>query len=136
MKNLEADRTIAAAAVFALVVATITPLCGLLFQCGCDWPGFGLDAGCNYYRAHAVHRCPWCASLATGILSVVLAVGTGVAVAGGIPGMNRDSRASIIVFRILGGLSAFVAVAVLAAAYSAFEQHYPLGIGYFFSHSW
>jgi hypothetical protein len=30
-----------------LALAVVTPLCGLLFDCGCPWPWAGLAAYCN-----------------------------------------------------------------------------------------
>ena len=56
----------------------VTPLCGLLFQSGCDWPWLGLDAGCNFYKPGAEHQCYWCASMITGLFS------TGLAIIGGV----------------------------------------------------
>lgn len=39
----------------------LTPLCGLWFSCGCDWPWSGLHTHCNALRAGAPEpHCPWC----------------------------------------------------------------------------
>ena len=64
--------------VFIIELILITPLCGLIFQCGCDWPWFGLDEKCNFYQPHIKHQCPWCVSMLTGGFSLVIAMITGI----------------------------------------------------------
>lgn len=113
---------------FSLVM--ITPLCGLLFQCGCDWPWLGLDAHCNFYKSYKEYHCPWCASMISGVLS------TGLAIVGGvftaifpietlIPSIKRYE----IVVSTLVGLTIFFLVAILTASLAAIWQDYPLGLG-------
>ncbi len=46
----------------------ITPLCGLMFDCGCTWPWAGLDRHCNIYDENQRDQCPWCVSLVFGYL--------------------------------------------------------------------
>ncbi|KJV06281.1 hypothetical protein [Methylocucumis oryzae] len=48
------------AAVFAYIF--ITPLCGWLFSCGCDWPWRGFTQHCNAFIATAPEKCAWCAT--------------------------------------------------------------------------
>jgi hypothetical protein len=116
--------------VISLVV--ITPLCGLLFQCGCDWPWLGLDANCNYYKAHKTHQCPWCVSIVAGVLS------TGLAIMGGLFAVITPAEFSTSLFkkqevlvRVLLGVSVFFLIAILTASVVAMWQKYPLGIGSF-----
>ncbi|MGH8552003.1 MAG: hypothetical protein ACRERS_01790 [Methylococcales bacterium] len=45
------------------ILIAVTPLCGLLFRCGCDWPWFGLMAQCNFFEPRTIHRCPFCEHL-------------------------------------------------------------------------
>jgi hypothetical protein len=71
-------KTISGAGTLITTLIIVTPLCALLFQCGCDWPWSGLDAGCNFYKPGADHQCPWCASMVTGIFSTGLAIISGV----------------------------------------------------------
>ena len=105
----------------------VTPLCGLLFQCGCDWPWSGLDARCNFYRVDAEHQCPWCASLVTGLLSTGLAISCGVLTAM-VPAFSSAIHNSVIeiTVRILAGLTIFVLAAILTGGLAAFWQHYPI----------
>lgn len=110
----------------------ITPLCGFLFQCGCDWPWSGLDSNCNYYKLIAKHRCPWCASMFSGIVS------TGVAIIGGLLAtmttfstfcFTKYLSLNEVVFRALVGIATFFLIAILTASISAIYQNYPLGLG-------
>ena len=54
-------KTISGNATLIIALIFVTPLCGLIFQCGCDWPWSRLDARCNFYKPEADHQCPWCA---------------------------------------------------------------------------
>jgi hypothetical protein len=116
-------------AIIMLIISliAITPLCGFLFQCGCDWPWLGLDAKCNFYQPNSEHQCPWCASMATGVLS------TGTAIVAGIWASNISIGLLIsqppikeVLIRILFGVIIFVLIAAIAAKLAAFWQGYPL----------
>jgi hypothetical protein len=43
----------------AMSAIFITPLCGMLFRCGCDWIWAGAAARCNIYHSEPPF-CPWC----------------------------------------------------------------------------
>ncbi|MCF6203395.1 MAG: hypothetical protein L3J59_06940 [Methylococcaceae bacterium] len=124
--------------VLITLVATlilISPLCGFLFQCGCDWPWSGLDSDCNYYKPIAKHRCPWCSSMIAGIASSVLAILCGLTAA--IISFStfffiKYLSINEIFFRTLLGISTFFLIAILTASISAMYQNYPLGLGKFF----
>ena len=118
-------------AITTLIIAVIilTPLCGFLFQCGCDWPWSGLDSHCNFYKAHAEHRCPWCASMITGVFA------TGLAITGGVLtatqsrySLNSGHIVSDISIRTISGIAIFILLAILSAGMAALLQSYPLGI--------
>ncbi|MDO8846525.1 hypothetical protein [Methylicorpusculum sp.] len=124
------SKLIAATLTCLISLITITPLCGFLFQCGCNWPWLGLDAGCNYYKPHAEHTCPWCASMITGILATGLATLSGMLAATLAPLTQMKLPNAIeVVARTSLGLSLFLLLAVLTAAIAAVSQAYPLGIG-------
>jgi len=110
----------------------VTPLCGLLFQSGCDWPWLGLDAGCNFYKPGAEHQCPWCASMITGIFLTGLAIISGVltAMAPLLP-LAIYRPVNEVAIRTLLGLAVFVLVAILTAGLAALWQNYSLGVGGF-----
>jgi len=124
------ERKVSALITLISALILLTPLCGFLFQCGCDWPWLGLDAGCNFYKQHTEHKCPWCVSMLTGVLSLGAAVGLGCLLAV-LPKLQGTQKNREIGLRVLMGLSAFVIVGVLTAAVAAVEQAYPLGIGRF-----
>jgi hypothetical protein len=127
-------KTISGVATLVTTIIIVTPLCGLLFQCGCKWPWLGLDAGCNFYKPGADHQCPWCASLITGVFSTGLSILCGVltAMTPSWPiGIYRPVNE--IAVRILSGLTVFVLLAMLTAGLAALWQHYSLGVGSFLS---
>lgn len=113
----------------SMVIVFITPLCGLLFQCGCDWPWAGFDTGCNYYRADERFHCPWCESMIMGISATGVSILSGTLVAAF--GLRRIRRKLWIeiALRIASGLGVFMLIATLAALLAAWVQGYPLGIG-------
>ncbi len=47
-----------------LTLVVITPLCGWLFGCGCDWPWRGFIENCNAFKPDAPEKCPWCVNSA------------------------------------------------------------------------
>lgn len=94
----------------------ITPLCGLLFQCGCDWPWLGLDAQCNYHKPYAVNKYPWCVSLITGVFSIGLAIVSGIyALMISTNKMLIQQPVNAILTRVLLGVAVFVFIAIITA---------------------
>lgn len=125
-------KTISGAVTLLTTLIIVTPLCGLIFQCGCDWPWLGLDVGCNFFKPGAEHQCPWCASLITGIFSTGLAIISGTLTAVAISSPSAVVRPfNEIAARTLSGLMVFVLVAILTAGLDALGQNYPVGIGSF-----
>lgn len=115
----------AALMTLALALLLITPLCGLLFQCGCDWPWAGLDEKCNFHQMHVKQRCPWCVSLSTGIISTGLATlfGVSAAILFNEPQLNLTKPWEIGI-RILFGIVVFILIAAIAALISGIGQGY------------
>ncbi len=105
----------------------ITPLCGFIFDCGCTWPGFGLDSRCNYYVPNAIHRCPWCTSLIAGGISFLIALFVGMWGAIKLP-VSRLQGIKGIFSPLLHGVVFFIMVAVSAGVVSAWIQDYPLAV--------
>ena len=68
----------AATAVVVFALIAITPLCGLMFDCGCDWPWSGLYHHCNFFDALAKLKCPWCNNVAAGALSMLAVFGASI----------------------------------------------------------
>ncbi len=116
-------------AIMTLIISLVivTPLCGFLFQCGCDWPWLGLDTKCNFYKPHAQHQCPWCASMITGILSIGTAMIAGVGISlMPVSFIKNPHIVKEISFRVLIGLITFILVAVITAKVAALWQGYPM----------
>jgi len=74
------------------------------------------------------HKCPWCASLITGWLSVGLSIASCVFVAVSPLSILGDRVRSESLLRILLGTMTFLCVAILAGWLAAELQNYPLGI--------
>ncbi|MDD5323101.1 MAG: hypothetical protein PHD43_21310 [Methylococcales bacterium] len=125
-------KIISGAATLITMLIIVTPLCGLLFQCGCDWPWSGLDAECNFYKPGADHQCPWCAPIITGIFSTGLAIISSVltAMAPSLP-LAIVRPVNEVAVRILLGLMVFALVSILTAGLAALSQNYQLGVGSF-----
>ncbi|WP_428355048.1 hypothetical protein [Methyloprofundus sp.] len=106
-------------AISTLIITLIitTPLCGFLFQCACDWPWAGLDSKCNFYKPHVEHKCPWCTSMTTGILSIGAAIIAGVWTTTSLYATQKSIR--VITLRIVSGVLVFVLLAYLSASFVA-----------------
>ncbi|NOQ15189.1 MAG: hypothetical protein GQ583_12035 [Methyloprofundus sp.] len=130
MATSTAEQRSSAISTLIITVIIITPLCGFLFQCGCDWPWSGLDRNCNFYQAHAQYHCPWCASMISGILSTGLAIIAGI-FAATTPQHSLSYAHAVgeVSIRIIFGITVFILVAILCAGVAALLQAYPLGIG-------
>ena len=115
--------------ILIIIFIIITPLCGLLFQCGCDWPWLGLDEKCNFYKPHAEYHCPWCVSIVTAVLSIGLAATVGVYFAINFLSLSNQNTINQIAIRTMSGVLIFILVATVYASLIAFLQDYPLGIG-------
>jgi len=93
--------------VIALII--LTPLCGVFFQCGCDWPGFGLDMRCNIHQANLTPPCPWCTSLTSGFLSIGVSMVVAVVVATvSIAYLAPRSQVVTVFAGVLFGVASFI----------------------------
>ncbi|MGR8942087.1 MAG: hypothetical protein ACU83P_10910 [Gammaproteobacteria bacterium] len=121
-------KTLSAVITLLLAAVVVTPLCGLFFGCGCTWPWSGFVALCNYYQPAAEHRCPWCASLLAGWLSVGLAIASGVSAALFAHFNAKRAIAGECLARIGLGMVVFTVIAVLGAWLALTGQGYPWGL--------
>ena len=119
--------TIAAFLTVLIGLINVTPLCGLLFQCHCDWPWLDFYFDCNYFDAEASHKCPWCVSDLAGFGSIGLAFI--LAMLAAVFLKTRNFAAKAITVRLTFGLAIFILISVLSGALAAFSQHYPMGVG-------
>jgi len=127
------------AGIFTLIAMSvlITPLCGLLFDCGCTWPWLGLESHCNIHNSEAEHQCPWCVSIVAGVASVGLAFLVGFLVSMKPANLGYDIRDSALAViqdapnsagflkRVTLGLLYFLVVAVISGWLSGYLQGYP-----------
>lgn len=122
----------------------ITPLCGLLFDCGCTWPWSGLESDCNIHDPAMAHQCPWCASTIAGVVSVSLAIAMGFLMTirripsspyAQMPDLYAWHGRSLIpafIKRVGTGLAAFFVTAVVTGWVSGYLVEYP----YFVLNQW
>ncbi len=106
----------------------VTPYCGYLFECGCTWPWSGLDADCNIHQADAEHRCPWCASLVAGGVSMLVLFGATFMAAAT---RSRGAQSSFIAGYAKGlgrGFVAFLIAGFITAWGAALYTGYPMFI--------
>lgn len=110
------EKRLAVLIVLLIELISITPLCGFLFQCGCDWPWLGLDEKCNIHQANIKNQCPWCVSMLMGVFSTAVAIISGVVVSSAALGrVSNQSRGKQLLIRIMLGLGVFILVAGLMA---------------------
>jgi hypothetical protein len=112
------------AVVFFSLIA-ITPLCGLMFDCGCDWPWFGLHHHCNAFDAHAKLKCPWCDSTVAGALSMLSVFGASIFVAYRAASVRASANARFMIGVLAGGMT-FHLVSLATAILAALATGYPL----------
>jgi hypothetical protein len=112
-----------AVAMLAISLIMLTPLCGLLFACGCAWPWSGFFFGCNYFDPASAHRCPWCTLPLAGGLPVIFAV---FASWTGVFASIWPKRPDFLI-RTGAGILVFLCVALLSGWLAAHHRHYPFG---------
>lgn len=120
-----APQRAAAFAVGGFGLIAITPLCGLLFQCGCAWPWQGLHYDCNYFETLAKQKCPWCDSTFAGTLSMLVVFGSSVSAAFGVPlvlpriALPPRLRGKTFAAGVLAGVALFHGAALVSAVAAA-----------------
>jgi hypothetical protein len=100
--------TPAIAAVTAVVVFSliaITPLCGFMFNYGCDWPWSGLYHHCNFFDALSKLKCPWCNSVAAGLLSMLAVFGASIFAAYRASSITASANARFTIGVLAGALT-------------------------------
>lgn len=137
MKDLFSVRYQAGLFTVTIALIVITPLCGLLFDCGCTWPWAGLESHCNIHNSAAVHQCPWCVSTLAGAGSVGLAVLIGFLLSIKPTNAGYDMRGSALavtrqaptmpafIKRVSTGLLGFLVIAIATGWLSGYLQGYP-----------
>lgn len=114
---------VTAVVVFGLIA--ITPLCGLMFGCGCDWPWSGLYHNCNFFDALSKLKCPWCNNVAAGALSMLVVFGASILVAYRASSIAASANARLTIGVISGALT-FHLVSLATGVLAALATGYPL----------
>ena len=116
-------RAVTAVVIFALIA--ITPLCGLMFDCGCDWPWFGLHHHCNIFEDLAKLKCPWCDHAVAGTLSMLSVFGASSFVAYRAAAVSATANAKFTI-GVLAGAVTFHLVSLVTGVLAALATGYPL----------
>ena len=114
---------VTAVVVFALIA--VTPLCGLMFDCGCDWPWSGLYHHCNFFDALAKLKCPWCDSTVAGALSMLGVFGASIFAAYRAASVTGSANARFTI-GVLAGAVTFHLVSLATGVLAALATGYPL----------
>lgn len=114
---------VTAVVVFALIA--VTPLCGFMFDCGCDWPWSGLYHHCNFFDALAKLKCPWCNNVAAGALSMLAVFGASIFVAYRAASVGASANARFTI-GVLAGAVAFHLISLATGVLAALATGYPL----------
>jgi len=112
-KPLDKSAVASAAIIAAGVVILVTPICGDLFACGCDWPWRGLAQRCNYFETPSALRCPWCEYRTLGVGTPLLATAVAVWTATRLSVPTDALRSPWVDSIVRGSLGLAAAVALL-----------------------
>jgi hypothetical protein len=114
---------VTAVVVFALIA--VTPFCGLMFDCGCDWPWSGLYHHCNFFDALAKLKDPWCNNVAAGALSMLAVFGASMFAAYRAASGRASANARFTICVLAGALT-FHVVSLATGVLAALVTGYPL----------
>ncbi len=108
------EKTVAAGIILISCLIIVTPLCGILFQCGCDWPWLGLDNKCNFHHPYAIEQCPWCVLIITGVLSNGISIVIGIGVSSiSIEIIENQHPVKEVLIRLVIGVIVFILIAIM-----------------------
>jgi hypothetical protein len=116
---------------WAVAGILVTPLCGLFFSCGCDWPWNGLFMACDaILNITPPPHCPWCVIP----LAATLSIGSGLVAATLAAWKIRNcpwNRHAEILYRSGVGLAVFASVLFQGGWLTALASAHPsfLGMG-------
>ncbi len=116
---------------WAVAGILVTPLCGLFFSCGCDWPWNGLFMACDAILNNTPPpHCPWCVNPLAATLSIVSALAVGTLAAWKIRNCPWNRHVEIL-FRSGFGVAVFASMLFLGGWLTALASSHPsfLGMG-------
>ncbi|MBS1214331.1 MAG: hypothetical protein H6R26_2948 [Proteobacteria bacterium] len=121
-------RWVSVAAFWTIAALLVTPLCGIWFSCGCDWPWDRFFLACNAVVDNApLPHCPWCTHPFAAVLSIGLAIGAGSLAAWNGPAWPASPGVKILHW--LGVTATFAGVLSVAGWLTAIATGYPTFLG-------
>ena len=123
--TLPCSQRILLLAAVAIVSASVlmTPVCNLLFKCGCSWLWTTAAAHCNVHNAAPPH-CPWCSQGALGYYLPYAGFIVGQFVAGTLVLRFSDN----LILAVLANIAAMLPVGYLMGLLTLKLVPYPLWI--------
>ena len=103
----------------------VTPLCGVFFSCGCDWPWNGLFMACNAILNNTPSpHCPWCVNPLMAITSIGSALTAATLTAWKIRNRPRNRQGEIL-YRSGFAVAIFASVLFLGGWLTALISSHP-----------
>ena len=114
---------------WAIAAGLVTPLCGLWFSCGCDWPWNEFFWACNaIVKNTPPPHCPWCVYQLTAVMSIGVGLVLGTFAAWNVRACLSNAYAAIL-YRTGIGTAVFVGVLFLGGWLTALATIYPAFLG-------
>lgn len=115
--------------VWIIAGGLLTPLCGLWFSCGCDWPWGGFFMACNaIVKNTAPPHCPWCVHPVMAAVSIGISLVASTIATSKVGNFSSKSYAARL-YRIAVGTAVFVSTLSTGAWVGALATGYPLFLG-------
>jgi hypothetical protein len=111
------------ALLFALSVASILPLCALMFRCGCTFSA--LEQHCNVHDPTPPH-CPWCEG---GVKVFLPGYVVAIVLAGGCSWMSLRRWRPSLPLALSSGIVIYGSLMSLSGLITARLMHYPTWFG-------
>lgn len=121
-------RAPAIAASWGTAIVLVTPLCGLWFSCGCDWPWVNFFFVCNAIVNTPIPHCPWCVDSLTAATSIGFSIAASSLAAWKFRPTVSNALVRIL-YRSGVGTAVFVGALLIAGWLTALATGYPSFLG-------
>jgi hypothetical protein len=112
-----------------VAAVSVTPLCGLWFSCGCDWPWGDFFTACDAILKNTPPpHCPWCVHPLTALISIALSLAAGTLAVRKVPALQSNACAEFLYGTGIGA-AVFTGVLLLSGWLSALVTAHPAFLG-------
>ena len=113
----------------AIAGVLVTPLCGLWFSCGCDWPWDKFFLACDaVVKNTPPPHCPWCVNPLAATLSIGSGLAAGTLAAWKVRALPSSDDVAIL-YRTGIGTATFISVLCLSGWLTALATAHPTFLG-------